>query len=214
MAKYSRMLAIGRAIPEVYRKLRQHVVPPPAKEWAWTWVDYADGPKVLYQDSRPILFDPKSDILYISPCDYDLFDNDSQLVGKSPCWLAKSPDAVVAIDEWSIYPLDCDPFIANYCFLGKKNCTIILSETRLVKPMESTISCGLFGLLGEERTVLVDVDDFELIDYFDKKLNGQDIHPRKWLEDPIMPGGIRRYSSHRTVDFQRAWDEESLVVSA
>ncbi|KAH8784898.1 hypothetical protein F5883DRAFT_635880 [Diaporthe sp. PMI_573] len=213
VAKYSRMPAVCRAIPEVYRKLRQHMVPPPANEWAWTWDNDGDGPKVIYQDPRPILFNPKSDVVYISPRDYDSF-NDPQMISRSPCWLARNPDAVVAIDEWFIQTLGSETSIANYCFLGRKNCTIILSETRLVKPMKSITSSGLFGLFGEERTVLVDVDDLDRIDYFDKKLNGQDIHPRKWLEDPVMPGGVRRYSSHGTVDFRRAWDEDSPVVSA
>lgn len=104
----------------------------------------------------------------------------------------------------------------NYCFLGRKHCIIVLSETRLIKPMESIISCGLFGLFGEERTILVDVDNFKLIDHYDEKLNGQDIHPREWKEanGPPRSGGIRRYSSHGTVDPQQTWDEDSPVVSA
>lgn len=73
----------------------------------------------------------------------------------------------------------------------------------------------VFGLFGEERTVLVKVDDFELIDYYNKKLNDQDVRPYREVKEQgshIM-GGIRRYSSHGTVDPKRAWNEDSSVVS-
>ncbi|POS75210.1 hypothetical protein DHEL01_v206394 [Diaporthe helianthi] len=221
VGKYIRLPVIARAIPEVYRKVRQHVIPPPVDMGAWNWVDSASGGRRAYsQDPRPILFDPKSDVLYISPRDYD---DDPQVLERSPCWLARSADAVVALEAWAMEAPDLSPSIfkytpsiMNYCLLGRKRCIIVLSETRLIKPMESIISCGLFGLFGEARTVLVDVDDFELIDYYDKKLNGQDIHPRDWDEEdePLRLGGIRRYSSHGTVGPQRAWDEKSPVVSA
>lgn len=39
VGKYCRMPVISRAIPEVYRKVRQHVVPPPADKKAWNWAE-------------------------------------------------------------------------------------------------------------------------------------------------------------------------------
>ncbi|KAI3401164.1 hypothetical protein diail_310 [Diaporthe ilicicola] len=211
VARFSSMPVICKAVPEVYRKLRRHMVAPPANEWAWTSVNkrHTKG----FSDPRPLFFDPGSDVLFISVRDIWIFDEDFLLTYKTPYWLASNQDVVLAIDELTIDSFTIDKELATYCFLGRKNCTVILSETRLIKPIESIISCGLFGLFGEERTVLVDVDDFERIDYFDKKLNGQDIHPRRWTEATLMPGGVRRYGSHSTVDFQKTWTEDSPVVS-
>ncbi|KAL1873868.1 hypothetical protein Daus18300_003740 [Diaporthe australafricana] len=197
VSKFSNMPVICKAIPEVYREIRRHLIAPPANEWAWTWNNGNFPGK--FTDPRPILFDPRSDVVYISPCGWSVGDDDPQQIHRSPVWLARSQETVVALDEWTIGRIECWPALANYCFLGRENCTIILSETRLVKPMESIISCGLFGLFGEERTVLVDVDDLERIDYFDTKLNNQDIQP---------------HLSHGNVNFQRAWDKDSPVVSA
>ncbi|KAG8158609.1 hypothetical protein KVR01_011731 [Diaporthe batatas] len=213
VSKYTRMPVISRAIPEVFRKIRKHAVRPRLGQRAWNWIDYIGENKYSYQDPRPILFDPKFDILYFAPRDVD---DDRSTLDRSPCRLAKSPDTIVALDAWTIETFAHTASTMDYCFLGRKHCIIILSETRLIKPMEYIVSCGLFGLFGEERTVLVDVDDLELIDYYDRKLNDQDIHPRKWDEGVIPPrlGGIRRYSSHGTVDPMRAWDEDSPVVSA
>lgn len=79
--------------------------------------------------------------------------------------------------------------------------------------MEWIVSCGLFGLFGEERTVFVDVDNLGRIDYFDKKLNSLGALTDSWSEH-FAEGGIRGYSSHSNVDPGSLWDKDSPVTSA
>lgn len=63
--------------------------------------------------------------------------------------------------------------------------------------------------------MLVDVDDFERIDCFDRKLNGRHVAPREIsvFRRLKLPRGLRRYSSHGTAGFRTGWCENSPVVS-
>jgi hypothetical protein len=130
--------------------------------------------------------------------------------------LSKNKDAALAIDQQGITALVMRKKLADQSFLGSKKCIIILNKTTLIKPAEWIASCGLFGLLGEERIVLVDVDDFGRVDCFDRKLNGQGMIDGETSQGyrPVAPGGIRRYSSHSNVDLHTTWNESSPLVSA
>jgi hypothetical protein len=57
---------VTRASPEVYRDLRRHFVDPPDSEWVWSWRGSNEG----LTDSKPVIFDPRFDVLYISPNDW------------------------------------------------------------------------------------------------------------------------------------------------
>lgn len=218
VAKFGRTPLIARASPEVYRKLQQHVVTlPRSREWVWSWHE-SGRTTGSFTDPRPVIFDPRSDVLFVSP-QYRTSDLVSeQFLDRTPYYLANSQDVVVAIDDQTVRHLSACKWLADYCFLGRKNCTIVLDETKLVTSKEWIASCGLFGLFGEERTVLVDVDDSQRIDYFDRKLNGRLTgvsSPVSFvLLEPSAPRGIRRYSSHANADYKMRWDENSPLVSA
>ncbi|KAK7707547.1 hypothetical protein SLS64_007066 [Diaporthe eres] len=217
VAKFGRTPVIARASPEVYRKLQQHVVALPHSEWVWSWRTSDSDPITEgFTDPRPIIFDPMSDVLLASPGHWVSGEDDEMYLDRSPYCLASSRDVAVAIDDQTIHYLSICKWLADYCFLGRKNCTIVLSETKLVNSSEWIASCGLFGLFGEEQTVLVDVDDSERIEYFDRKLNGQHMGGPVGLKPtkPNATGGIRRYSSHGNVDFPMKWNENTPLVSA
>ncbi|POS73549.1 hypothetical protein DHEL01_v208054 [Diaporthe helianthi] len=214
VARFSRTPVVARAIPEVYRKLQRDLARPPDGEWVWGWIRYDVE---AFTDSRPVIFDQRSDILYISPIDWSRGQNSQNFLdGRSPFYLVRNKNATLAIDEVGIFSGLTWPRLLKQCLLDRKKCIIILNETTIVKPAEWITSCGLFGLFGEERTVLVDVDDLTRIDYFDGKLNGQGMTDAKPLlgEMPITPGGIRRYSSHSNFDIQATWQHDSPLVSA
>lgn len=97
---FSKMPVICKAIPEVHHETRRHLVAPLANEWAWGWLDQLDQPS--FTDPRPILFDPRSDVLYISPGTWGVIDEYPHLMDRTTLWLARSQGAVVAIDDWSI----------------------------------------------------------------------------------------------------------------
>lgn len=213
VAKFSRTPVIARASPEVYREIRRHMASPPHGEWVWNWWRWdAKG----FTDPRPVYFDPRSDLLCISPEKWFLCKENEEYLERGPCCLADGRDVTVALDERAIDCLFTWDKLTDYCLRGRKNCIIILEETIVIEPVERIVSCGLFGHFGEERTVLVDVDDLERIDYFDRKLNGWHVVPRqrsvfRGLE---LPRGLRRYSSHGTAaEFETAWCEDSPVVS-
>lgn len=217
VAKFGRTPVIARASPEVYRKLQQHVVTLPHSEWVWSWHE-SGRTTGSFTDPRPVIFNPRSDVLFVSP-EHRIFDQVSEeFLHRSPYYLASSQDAVVAIDYQTTLYLSACKWLADYCFLGRKNCIIVLDETKFVSSMEWIASCGLFGLCGEERTVFVDVDDFERIDYFDRKLNGKHTGvggPAGYrVLERNAPTGIRRYSSHGNVESRMRWDENSPLVSA
>lgn len=156
VAKFSRTPAIARASPEVYRDLQRYVVEPPNSKWVWSCRDSnLEG----FTDSKPVIFDPMFDVLYISP-DYWIRRQERQTyLDRSPFYLSKKKDAALAIDQQGISALAMWKKLADQCFLGRKKCIVVLNKTRLIKPAEWIASCGLFGLLGEERTVLIDVDE-------------------------------------------------------
>lgn len=212
VAKFSRSPVIARASPEVYRAIQRHVVAPTHGEWAWNRDDWGAA---NFTDPRPVYFDPKSDVLCYSPEDCDFFDGLDEGLEKSPISLAEDRSITLALDREAIECFKFSKSLADHCLLGRKNCIIILEEMTVVEDVEWITSCGLFGLFGEERTVLVDVDDLERVDYFDRKLNGQLIIPdgRNVKRITIGNEGLRRYTLHSTVDFQEAWCEDSLVVS-
>lgn len=215
VARFSRTPVIARASPEVYRAIRRQVVSPPRGEWVWnrnSW--YVKG----FIDPRPVYFDPKSDVLFFSPEDWE--DHQRIMVegdpGVSPIYLAKARDVTLALDQEAVRNLITSKKLADYWFLGRKKCIIVLNETILISTAKWIASCGLFGLFGEERTVLVDVDDFERIDYFDKKLNGEGLVDGEVLRPsvPVPPDGIRRYTSHGNINLEKTWHEGSPLVSA
>lgn len=216
--KFSRTPVIARASPEVYRDLQRYVVAPPDGGWVWSWHD--NGTK-FFTDKRPVIFDPRSDIVHVFPDNWQMCQDSDERLNVGPYCLARSLDATVAINKYALEYFGSCKSLLNYCFSGRKKCTLILSQTWITEPAEWIASCGLFGLFGEERTVLVDVDDFERIDYFDKTLNGhvhgiyQSMHDFAHKSDAHFSiGGLRRYSSHGTVDPTTAWCENSPVVSA
>lgn len=106
--------------------------------------------------------------------------------------------------------------LARQCLLHRKKCIIVLNKTKLIKSAEWIASCNLFGAFGEERIVLIEVNDFERIDYFDRKLNGQGMvdGEKKLGCRSSARGGVRRYSSRSNIDLQATWDEGSPLVSA
>lgn len=213
VAKFSRTPVIARASPELYREMQRHVVAPPYGEWIWNWYLWEEKG---FTDPRPVYFDQRTDVLCISLEEWGMFQEKEECLEKGPYRLADGRNATVAFDEYAIYFLVMWERLANYCLVGRKKCTIILEETTVIEPMEWIVSCGLFGLFGEERTVLVDVDNFELIDCFASKLNDQNVLPgrRCRINRRALLRGLRRYSSHGTVDFRTAWCEQSPVVSA
>lgn len=215
VAKFSRTPVIARASTEVYRAMRRHLVAPPRGEWVWnrdSWC--AQG----FTDPRPIYFDPKSDVLSFSPEDWHVpqIMMVSGCSDVSPFCLAEARNVNLALDKEAIRNLVTSKKLADHWLLGRKKCTIILNETVLISTAKWIASCGLFGLFGEERTVLVDVDDFERIDYFDKKLNGEGLVDGEVLRPsvPVPPDGIRRYSSHSNFNLEKTWHEDSPLVSA
>lgn len=213
VTRFTRTPVIARASPELYRDLRRHVVAPPDGGWVWSWCNFEDAG---YIDPRPILFDPRSDVFYISPENFHVRDADEDFLDRSPYCMTRRQDVTLAIDQGGIDALQIWKILSDQCYLGRKSITIVLNETRLIKPAEWIASCGLFGIFGEERTVLVDPDDFERIDYFDRKLNGQGMMDGEALDyqDSVAPGGIRRYSSHGNLDLQTTWHEGAPLVSA
>ncbi|KAK2607958.1 hypothetical protein N8I77_006597 [Diaporthe amygdali] len=210
VAKFSRTPVIARASAEVYRVVRRHLVAPPANEWAWNWQSLDE---VGYTDPTPIYFNPKFDIICVLIEHLIPPKKTQQRREVTPHCLAKNQDVILALDRFTIPCLLLWKEIADYCFLGRKNCIVIMSETVFIKPMEWIVSCGLFGLFGEERTVLVDVDDLGRIDYFDKKLNSLRALTHS-LPEHFAEDGIRRYSSHSDVDPGSLWDKDSPVTSA
>lgn len=214
VAKFSRTPVIARASPEVYREMQRHVVAPPYGEWIWNWDLGTKG----FTDPRPVYFDRRSDTLCISFEDWFVFEieQNEELLEKGPYCLADGRNATVALDEAAINCLMNWERLAKSCLMGRKNCTIILEETTVIEPMEWIVSCGLFGLFGEDRTVLVDVDNFELIDYFASKLSDQNVlrGRRRRTNRHALLSGLRRYSSNDTVTFRTAWCEHSPAVSA
>lgn len=210
--KFSRSPVIARASPEVYRAIQRHVVAPAHGEWVWNW---DNSVAASFTDPRPVYFDPNSDVLCFSPEDCEFFNGFDEGLEKSPISLAEDRSITLALDREAIECFKYSKSLADHCLLGRKNCIIILEEMIVVEDVEWIASCGLFGLFGEERTVLVDVDDLERVDYFDRKLNGQFINPdgRNVKRISIDNEGLRRYTLHGDVDFQEAWCEDSPVVS-
>lgn len=212
VTRYSRTPVIARAIPEVYRELQSHVVEPPNSKWVWSWRGFnLEG----FTDSAPIFFDLRSDVLYISPDGISSRRESQKDLHKTPFSISQDHNATLAIDERGMSEFLTSRMFAKQCLLGRKKCIIVLTKTRLIKSAEWIASCGLFGVFGEERIVLVDVDDFERIDYFDRKLNGQGMTDGEIGSGyrSFARGGIRRYSSHSNVDLQATWHEGSPLVS-
>lgn len=207
VAKFNRTPVIARASPEVYRETRRHVASPPYGEWVWSWYCWnAKG----FTDPRPVYFDHRSDVLYISLEEWPNFKEIKSYLERGPYCLADSREVTVALDEVAIDCLFTWDRLTDYCLVGRKNCTIILDEMTVIEPVERIVSCGLFGLFGEERTVLVDVDDFEQMEYFDRKLNGRHVVPGEGnLMRRIFP-----HSSLGTVNSWTAWCNDSTVVNS
>lgn len=212
VASFGRTPVIAMASAEVYRAIQRHVVAPAYGEWVWNRNNRGE---VGFTDPRPVYFDPKSDVLCYSPVECHFFDGD-ECLEKSPICLAEDRSVTLALDWEALDSFRFCKSLAEHCLVGRKKCIIILEEMIVAEPVEWIASCGLFGLFGEERTVLVDVDDLERVEYVDRKLNGQLIRPggRYANRRPIGNRGLRRYTLHSTVDFREAWDEDTPVVSA
>lgn len=138
-----------------------------------------------------IRFNPKLDTLLVNysgmtsddDADDDVLDHEEYLQGltNGPYALAMKPEVNIVLDmEYLVGPrrknslletrwLTSRPY--SDCLTQRSHCTVKLATTVISTTSQEIRSSGLFGMFGEERSVLIDINDTAKLDRYESYID-------------------------------------------
>lgn len=152
----------------------------------YTEIISVEREQYFYKTTR-IRFDPDLDTFLINysgttpdcdaAADHRIHETHLESLPDGPYALAMKPNVNVVLDIenlvgpryidslWMIRCLTARPY--SDCLTQHSHCTVMLATTKLTTTSLEIRSSGLFGMFGEERNILIDINDTAKIDQYE-----------------------------------------------